>query len=449
MAPTIKEAWSAFQEGNSEKAESLFQDLTSNPNGSTYPFTQQGLFFLRQDRFAEAGESFRKAAEIKPSNPAPVFFLALAQELAGERELFRASLEKLSEISPHHQGRTSLELLAELRGGNPTSLLSKFGFGPKSNGEQAKLSQRIAASLGQGDPKWLPSELSSSDYVLGPILVEVETRLHAMEIPGLERHPSLLPEDLDEHKPAKRGWREELSKFGDSLRAGNALKKGKRLLEAAWGLPDPEEQKAPLTEAVKHLRVARKMDPRAFRVSYHLAEAYILLSKVEAGKPYDRFRLLQAQSSCLASAENEGINPYLLFYLAYVQHLLGRPKLAIQYYQAATQKFEKLPEAHYGEGQCHLLLGDASTARKLFLKAVNSDLALARERLDLFARLLAENGPEYFQEPLPEMPPEPPTEPEAAPVDSRESAESETVEKSESEPSEQISVEPEKPESSV
>ena len=128
MAPTIKEAWSAFQEGNSEKAESLFQDLTSNPNGSTYPFTQQGLFFLRQDRFAEACESFRKAAEIKPSNPAPVFFLALAQELAGERELFRASLEKLSEISPHHQGRTSLELLAELRGGNPTSLLSKFGF---------------------------------------------------------------------------------------------------------------------------------------------------------------------------------------------------------------------------------------------------------------------------------------------------------------------------------
>ena len=423
MAPTIKEAWSAFQEGNSEKAESLFQDLTSNPNGSTYPFTQQGLFFLRQDRFAEAGESFRKAAEIKPSNPAPLFFLALAHELAGEREQFRASLDKLSEVSPHHQGRTSLELLAELRGGDPTSLLSKFGFGPKSNGEQAKLSQRIAASLGQGDPKWLPSDLTSSDYVLGPILVEVETRLHALEIPRLEHHPSLLPEDLDEYKPAKRGWREELSKFGDSLRAGNALKKGKRLLEGAWGLPDPEEQKAPLREAVKHLRVARKTDSRAFRVSYHLAEAYILLSKVEAGKPYDRFRLLQAQSSCLASAENEGINPYLLFYLAYVQHLLGRPKLAIQYYQAATQKFEKLPEAHYGEGQCHLLLGDASTARKLFLKAVNSDLALARERLDLFARLLAENGPEYFQAPLPEMPPEPPSEPEAVPAESAEKSE--------------------------
>jgi tetratricopeptide (TPR) repeat protein len=435
MAPTIKEAWSAFQEGNAEKAESLFADLTSNPNGSPYPFTQQGLFFLRQDRFEEACESFRKAAEIKPSNPAPLFFLALAQELAGEREQFRATLEKLADVSPHHQGRTSLELLAELRGGDPTHLLTKFGFGPKTDREQAKLSQRIAASLGQGDPKWLPSELSSSDYVLGPILVEVETRLHALEIPKLEHHPSLLPENLDEYKPAKRGWKEELSKFRDSLRAGNALKKGKRLLERAWGLPDPEEQKAPLTEAVKYLRAARKADPRAFRVSYHLAEAYILLSKVEAGKPYDRFRLMQAQSSCLASAENEGINPYLLFYLAYVQHLLGRPKLAIEYYRAATQKFEKLPEAHYGEGQCHLLLGDSSTARKLFLKAVNSDLALARERLDLFARLLAENGIDYFQTPLPKMPPEP------APSESTESEESEAPTESESDSTEETSAE--------
>ena len=195
--------------------------------------------------------------------------------------------------------------------------------------------------------------------------------------------------------------------FCASLRAGNALKKGKRKLEKAWGMPEPEEQKPLLQEAVKHLRIARKTDPKSFRVSYHLAEAYILLSKVEAGKPYDRFRLFQAQSSCLASAENEGVNPYLLFYLAYVQHLLGRPKLAIEYYRAATEKFEKLPEAHYGEGQCHLLLGDPATARKLFLKAVNSDLALARERLDLFARLLAENGTEHFQTPLPEMPPEP------------------------------------------
>ena len=129
----------------------------------------------------------------------------------------------------------------------------------------------------------------------------------------------------------------------------------------------------------------------------------------------DSFRLLQAQSSCLASARNEGLNPYLLFYLAYVQHLLGRPVLAIKYYQEATKKFEKLPEAHYGQGQCQLLLGNRKAARKLLLKAVNSDLALARERLELFANLLAEQGPEVFDTPLPEMPPEPePQEEETA-----------------------------------
>ncbi|MFA5506955.1 MAG: tetratricopeptide repeat protein [Vulcanimicrobiota bacterium] len=415
MAASIKTAWTAFEQGDAEKAESLFQTLTSNPNGTTFPWTQQGLFFLRLDRYQEAAASLQQAVERDPANPAPLFFLALAQELAGERENFWATLAKLAELSPHHQGRTSLKLLAELRGGDPLPLLRQFGFGPRDGVERPKFSQRVAASMGRGKPEWLPSELSSSDYLLGPILVEVETRLHALEVPKLEHHPPLLPEDLDSLKPVKRKFREEIANFGNSVRAGNALKKGRGLLEKAWAISDPEEQKKPLQEAVKYLRAARKTDPHAFRVSYHLAEAYILMSKNEAGKPYHRFRLLQAQTSCLASANNEGLNPYLLFYLAYIQHLLGRPKLAIEYYQAATDRFEKLPEAHYGRGQCHLLLGDATTARRLFLKAVNSDLALARERLDLFARILSEKGPDAFGAPLPTMTPEPPPTPE--PVD--------------------------------
>lgn len=417
MAPSIKAAWRAYEAEDKERAESLFQEVTSAAKNSSQPHTQAGLFYLKQDRFQDAAISFEKGTELDPRNPAPLFFLALAQELAGEREQFRASLARLSEISPHHQGRTSLQLLAEIRGGDPGELLAQFGFGPSHDLVPEKLSHRIAAALGKGDPRWLPSDLSSSNYVLGPILVEVESRLHALEIPRLEHHRAVLPDDIEEHKPPKRGLMEELSGFRDSIKSGNLLKKGRGLLESAWGIADPTEQKEPLKKAVLYLRAARKADPYTFRVSYHLAEAYILLSKVEAGKPYDRFRLLQAQTSCLASAMNEGLNPYLLFYLAYVQHLLGRPKLAIEYYRAATEKFEKLPEAHYGEGQCHLLLGDRKKARELFLRAVNSDLALARERLDLFARLLATNGPEVFQQELPEMPPESTElEPELEPV---------------------------------
>ena len=146
-------------------------------------------------------------------------------------------------------------------------------------------------------------------------------------------------------------------------------------------------------------------------MSYHRGETYIFLARQEGGVPCSRFRLLQAQNCFLASATKEGINPYLLFYLAYIQHLLGRPLLAKQYYQEATKRFEKLPEAHYGEGQCEILLGNEQRAKELLLKAVNSDLALARERLDLYANLLAEHGPEHFSTPIPEMPPEPVQQP--------------------------------------
>ena len=373
--------------------------------GKSRDFTQQGMFFLKLDQFQEACQSFEKARELAPSNPAPVFFLALAQELAGDKASSRLSLDHLKTVSPHHQGYSSLRLLIELRNGNPAQLLQSFGFGPaQTQKESPKFTQRIAASLGRGDPTWLPSDLSSSSYLLGPILIEIESKLHPLEVPKLENHLAVSPEELDKLVGSNRPWREQLANLRSSFIAGNLLKKGKSLLEKAFGISKREEQHALLKKAVVYLRAARKRDPYAFRVSYHLAECYIFLSKNEPGEPYSRFKLLQANSSCLQSAEKEGINPYLLFYLAYIQHLLGRPRLAISYYQAATKKFEKLPEAHYGEGQCHLLLGDRKKAKELLLKAVNSDLALARERMDLFAKILLEKGPSVFDVPFPEMP---------------------------------------------
>lgn len=408
MGITTKRAWKAYQSGEIEKAGQMFAELSQA--GKSQNFTQQGMYFLKLDQFKEACQSFEKAMELAPSNPAPVFFLALAQELAGDKSNSRQSLEHLKAVSPHHQGYSSLKLLMELREGSPGQLLQSFGFGPAPpQKESPKFTQRIAAGLGRGDPAWLPSDLSSSSYLLGPILIEVESKLHPLEVPKLENHVGVSPEELEKLEARNRPWREQLNNWRSSFIAGNLLKKGKSLLEKAFGISQREEQHALLKKAVVLLRAARKRDPFAFRVSYHLAECYIFLSKNEPGEPYSRFKLLQANSSCLQSAEKEGINPYLLFYLAYIQHLLGRPRVAISYYQAATKKFEKLPEAHYGEGQCHLLLGDRKKAKELLLKAVNSDLALARERMDLFAKLLAEKGPSVFDIPFPEMPEMPPT----------------------------------------
>lgn len=407
MGTTIKSAWKAYHRGQVDEARTLFSELATANQQSSQVCTQKGLFHLSLDEFDHACESLQAACQREEKNPAPLFLLALAQELAGQEAQSQASVERLRLLCPHHQGRTTLRLLHELRRGDPTLSLRKFGFGPQEPTQQPKLNQRLMASLGLGDPDWLPSDLSSSNYLLGPILLEVESRLHALEVPALEHHGALLPEDLDGLKPGKRDWRKELRNFRLSIKAGNAMKNGRSLLEKAFGLADLEKQRSLLERAVLYLRTARKHDPHTFRVNYHLAECYIFLAKKGVGLPFDRFRLLQAQSACLESAQKEGVNPYLLFYLAYVQHLLGRPKLAILYYQEATKKFEKLPEAHYGQGQCHLLLGDRKKARECMLKAVNSDLALARERLESFSKVLATRGAEHFQGSLPTLPPEP------------------------------------------
>lgn len=412
MSRTVKKAWKAFEKGETEQASELFAAATSNGSTNSHSLTQYGLFQLRLDQFESACENFRKSRELEPGNAAPVFFMALSQELANQSEASSQTLSELRQLSPHHQGISSLELLKAVRSGNPLGLLQSFGFGPEpAQGDRPSGLQRLAASLGMGNPEWLPSDLSSSSYLLGPLLLEVEKRLHPLEIPRLEHRAPLFDKELDSIKPEKRSLQEELAQVRNSLKAGPILKKGKSAFERSYGINDKEKQYHLLNEAARNLRLARKIDPFAFRVSYHLGETYIFLARQDGGAPYSRFRLIQAENCFLASAEKEGINPYLLFYIAYIQHLLGRPVLAIKYYQEATKRFEKLPEAHYGEGQCELLLGNDRRAKELLLKAVNSDLALARERLDLYANLLAERGIEHFDKPVPTMPP--PPQPEA------------------------------------
>jgi len=415
---SIEAGWRAYAKGDVEKADKLFAELVSESKQNPHPYVQRGLFQLRLDRFADADESFQSARQCNPKNAAPVFFQALAKELNGEAQAARDTVDELRALSPHHQGISSLELLRELRTGDPSQRLSKFGFGPPTKDDpKVSLLHRLSAGLGVGDPSWLPSDLTSSDYLLGPILIEIERKLHPLEVPKLEEHAPPLPEDLDSFKPEKRSFREEFSQLKNIYRAGPILKKGKSAFERSYDIQDREKQTATLKKAALYLRLARKINPYAFRVSYHLGETYIFLARNEPGTPYSRFRLLQAQGCFVESAQKEGINPYLLFYVAYIQHLLGRPKLAILYYREATKRFEKLPEAHYGEGQCELLLGNKQKAKELMLKAVNSDLALARERLDLFANLLAKHGIEHFDQPFPSYPEEPkdcpedPTEP--------------------------------------
>ncbi len=409
---SVQRGWKAYEQGDWTQAEAEFRRATGeNPDGA-FAHLQQGLFELRRERPEAAANGFELALSKEPQNPAPQFFLALARELQGEVGLADAALEQLANSCPRHQGLTSLRLLKELRRGTPGPVLAELGFGQKgrAGGENW---QTLMAGLGIGDPKWLPPDLSSSQYLLGPILVEVEKRLLPLESPLLEHRTGDIATELDALEPPKRQLAQEIRNIPRSCKGGGPLRKGQRALAKAWSTEDSAEQKALAREAVRQLRLGNSMDSFAFRTNYYLGEAYLLLAKEGTGSPYSRAPLHQAERRFMKSVQLDGNNPYVMLYLALVQQNLGRPEAALVCYHKATEKFTKLPEAHYGMGQCHLLMGRPGEAREFLLKAVNSDLVLARDRLNLLASQLEKLGPDALSQPLPAPPapalPVPPT----------------------------------------
>lgn len=418
----MQRAWKAYQQGNVALADDEFSRAIEEEPQGAFALLQRGLYQLQLDRFAEASVSFEAAAAREAKNPAPLFFLCLSREMEGEPGLADAALEKLANECPHHQGLASLRLLKEIRRGNPLPVLQLLGFGSEpaarpsgaAKSREGSWWQKWMAGLGKGDPQWIPPDLSSSQYLLGPILLEVERRLLPLEIPHLEHRQEDLMALLDNLKPPDRKLSAEVKGLGKSFKGGAKLRKGRQVLEKAMGIENLDEQIAELRKAIALLEEGHALDPYAFRTGYHMGEAYLFSAKSKPGTPYQREPLLRAEECFLESARLDGLNPYVLFYLALVQHLLGRPQPAIDCYARATEKFTKLPEAHYGAGQCYLLLGDARQAREMLLRAVNSDLALARERLSLFTTLLEQEGASALALPLPQMPP-PPDETPAEP----------------------------------
>ena len=428
-AAQVRQGWKHYRQKQYVDADACFAKAVEASPQLAFGHLQQGMFWLRQDRFEEAVTTLRTAAQLEQTNPAPAFFLTLALEQSGAHEAADEAFAQLKSLSPRHQGLTSLQLLRELRRGDPLPILTALGFGlPPGHKSSREGWHSLAAGLGVGDPDWLPPDLSSSNYLMGPILLEIERRLLSREFPKLERRVGELIPELEELKPPKRSFSEELRALKTSCASGAKLRKGKKLLTKAIVADDDENPKGLARQAISLLRLGRRLDPFAFRTDYHLGEAYLVLAKDKPGKPYLRFPLLQAEGAFLRSIQMDGVNPYVLFCLAFVSHALGRPVSAIEAYTKATERFTKLPEAHYGSGQCHLLLGEKSRARDLLLEAVNSDLALGRERLNLFATLLREEGPEAFPGSLPTLPPEPEPEADSAEPEDPQAPKSETEE---------------------
>lgn len=407
MSSAIRKAWKTYSQGDSAKAETLFEQAVSQAESNTHAWIQTGLFHLRLQNYEKAISHLSQSAQLAPKNPAPLFFLSIALELANQPEDSERTFHELKSLSPRHQGLATLKLLHEIRRGNPLKTLVQLGYGdPELVGKSDSRGgwKSIAAGIGVGNPEWLPEDLSSSNYLMGPILLEVEKRLLPLEYPVLEHKFEDPLEEISENPLKRPGLMDEIKALRKSLKGGEHLRKGRRLLAKALSYDDPKVQKVKLRRASAHLRLGKRYDDLAFRTNFYLGEAYLFSSKSRPGTPYLRFPLLKAESYFLASARQDGINPYVLLYLAYTQHLLGRPQMAIDTYRKATEKFAKFPEAHYGSGQCYLLLGETAKAQELMLKAISSELSLARERLNLFANLLAEHGLEHFDKPFPKPP---------------------------------------------
>ena len=407
MSNAVRNAWKKYDSGDTDLAAALFEQATSESAEHAHTWIQSGLFYLRTQNYDKAISNLSRAAEISPKNPAPLFFLNIAFELQDQTEEADQILVRLEELSPRHQGLATLNLLKELRRGNPLKTLVNLGYGNPDlvgKAETAGGWKALAAGLGIGNPEWAPEDLSSSAYLMGPILLEIEKRLLPLEYPKLSHIFDDPIEEIEKNPVQKPGLMDEIRGLRQSLKGGKYLRKGRQLLAKALGHPDSEIQKKELRRAIAHLRLGKRYDDQAFRTNFYLGEAYLFSSKSSPGTPYLTFPLLKAEKYFLASARHDGINPYVLLYLAYTQHLLGRPKVAIDTYAKATEKFAKFPEAHYGSGQCYLLLGEPAKAQELMLKAISSELSLARERLNLFANLLAEHGLEHFDNPLPAPP---------------------------------------------
>lgn len=402
----IASGWKACHSGDHQRAEELFGLALKEAPTNSQVWIQAGLFHVKSGQIKKALEALTEAKNLDPDNPATHFFLCLAQTLCHQLPLAQQSLEGLQTVCPRHQGSASLELLITLNSGDPTSALQRLGFG-QTRQEEAFSWRAMAAGIGVGDPAWLPADLTSSPYLLGPIVVEIEKRLLSLEIPQLERSDRKIQTELENLQPVKRNFREEFKGLKKSVKGSPYLRKGKGMLEKALGSPNLEEQHAELHRAQLLLRLARKLDPLAFRISFYLGEAYLFSAKSEPGEPYRRFPLKLAERAFVESARLDGVNPYIYFYLALTQHLLGHPEEALTLYSLATEKFAKLPEAYYGKGQCHLLCGEHKAAEEEFLKAIAGDLSLARERLNLFTSLLQEKGLDFLTKPLPELPPKP------------------------------------------
>jgi len=424
------------RQGKLEPAAELLQKAADRMPREPGAWIQLGLCHLERNEPQEAKEAFLKAADLAPKNPAAALFASLACSDLGQPDEAGRWAAKTRELSPHNQALPTLEALLKLRQGDAVGGLRCLGM---AGAEPVSV--------------WEAPDLAGSAPLASRLVLELEKLRLPHDVPRLER--SQVGEEPVATPTARRGpllmqytlvgssfllaamlitaytiepdpqylyllaavvglagltgllvFRTRTGEQFPTWRARGAQRQGLKLLENALRSPPGRLRERLLENALSNMREAQRLAPDLFRTDFYLGEALLFAGQSTEDVPLARRYLEEALSCFERSWGQDGGNPYLFYYLARTSLLLGRVEASQRYFEMALERFEKLPEGHYGVGQCRLLQGDDEGGRRALWRAVSGELLMVRERLTDMERL-ALTRPEALGQPFPAMPPAP------------------------------------------
>ena len=418
--------------GKTAEAVALIEEACKKLPSDPRAWVQLGLAQLEAQLPEAAQESLEKALALSPAHPPSLYYLVLAHSDQDNQSAAAAVLKQLAEVSPHNQALPTLRALLCLQRGEIDQALLHLEIPPCPT-----------------SPVWNRPELCSFGPLTSRLAVEIERWLLPLEIPLLQRscplgeppaEPPRAPDQLGPDRVRSAlfgmlggiaagaatgaalrfllvlllgsdfeftvgvGWTEPIVWMGSLLGVGGAAWgflspslpwhfraylakfKGERLLEKALGEDSTHQRRQYFMLGIQEKRRVLMLDPSLLRSHYGLGEALLFC----ASSLRDNRYLAEAEQCFLHSWRQDGENPYLNYYLARCCQLQGKVQAALAYYTKAIAKFSKLSEAHFGLGQCQLLLGDNAQARSWFKRALGSELQLARDRLHDLAHAYGE-----------------------------------------------------------
>ncbi len=432
----VRKGAALVRQGKLESAATVLQKAADRMPTQPGAWIQLGLCHLEANHAEEARAAFERAAELAPANPAAALFASLACSDLGLTDEARRWADRTHELSPANQALPTLEALLQLRQGDVAGGLRCLGM---AGAEPASV--------------WEAPDLAGSAPLASRLVLELEKQRLAHDVPTLER--SQVAEEPKARPSAKRGgllmmyavvgayvfliptlvgayliepepqflymlvgllalgglllllaFRPSARQGFPTVRARSQQTRGLKLMERALASPSGRLRERFLEHALANMREAQGLAPDLFRADFYTGEA-LLFAGQSAEEPAAARHYLEEALACFErSWGQDGGNPYLFYYLARVSLLLGRVEASQGYFEMALERFEKLPEAHYGVGQCRLLQGDVEGGRRALWRAVSGELLMVRERLHDMERL-ALTRPEVLGKPFPTMPPAP------------------------------------------